>query len=155
MCFCRLYRIALPATPSHSHPRPATLTHPHPFFKKNNPLPPIFWQKWHTTTHFLTKTIHSHPIFKKTDPFLPIFRQKRPPPTHFWWKTTHSHQDSTKSTQSYPFFNKLDPLPLIFQQIRPTPTILILFSTNLPPKQLVFTSFLTITDLPSPLPLKH
>ena len=162
--------------PSHHHTLPSIfqekqptsihfskkVTHSHSFFKKSGPLSHIFQGKQPTPTHFRQKR-HT----------LPIFQPKRPTPTQFSRKTTCSHpffdkyvhlpviSDGKRSTPtqfqqltpSHPFFNKFDPLPLIFQQKRPTPTILNLFPTDLPPKQLVFTSFPTITDFPSPLRL--
>ena len=127
-----------PLSPSHSHP-----------------LPPIFHEKQPTPTHFSRKVTHSYPFFDNNDPLSPIFqeknpfplifRQKRPTPTHFLTKTTHSHS----------FFDKNVHLPAISDRKRPTPTILILFATDLPPKQPVFTSFPTTTDFPSSLPLMH
>ena len=186
----------LPATLTHSQSLPTNLTHSHPFSKKNNTLPLIFWQKRLAPTHFsrkithshhfpkkiihshpfLTKTTHSYPFFDNNDPLSPIFqgkriipthfltkathshpffRQKRHTPIHFSTKTTHSHLVSTKTTPPHRFFNKFDPISIIFQQKRPRPTILILSSTVLPPKQLVFTSFPTMTDFHSPLLLMH
>ena len=173
------YIWALPNyAPSHHHTLPSIfqekqptsihsstkVTHSHSFFNKSGPLSHIFQGKQPTPTHFRQKR-HT----------LPIFQPKRPTPTQFSRKTTCSHRffdkyvhlpvisDGKRSTPtqfqqltpSHPFFNKFDPLPLIFQQKRPTPTILNLFPTDLPPKQLVFTSFPTITDFPSPLPLMH
>ena len=157
-----------------------TLTHSHPFFKKNNPLPPIFWQKRLVPTVFTIKQPTPTHFSKKSDPLPPIFWQKGHTPTHFLTITTHPHfivqekksyyHFSTKMSPSQPFlmennpllpsFKKNNPtapifqqicsLPLIFQQKWPPPTILILFSTNLLPKELVFISFPTITDFPSP-----
>ena len=124
-----IYRIALLATPSDSHPLPATLTpsqsllaiptHSHSFFKKSDPFSPIFQEKQPTLTHFRqkrhnptlisTRMTHSHPVFKK-NPLPPFFRQKRHTPTHF----------STKTIDSHPFLNKIDPF-LDFSTKRPTP----------------------------------
>ena len=126
----------LPATITHSHPSFKKNNPLHPFFNKSDPLPLIFQQKWPTlthfsrktthshafstktthSTHFPTKVTHSHPIFKKNDLLPPIFWQIRPPPSHFWWKTFHPHTVST--------INSIAP---IFQQVRPTPTY---FSTK-------------------------
>ena len=160
------------------------LTHSHPFFKKSKLFPPIFRQQRPTLTHlsrkkahsypffdksdllptffrhtftpFSTKTIQSHPIFKKNDhpffvkdvPLSAIFDKKRRSPTQFQQKQPNPIHFSTNSTHS-------GPLPLISRQKQRTLTISILFCTDLPPKQLVFTSFSTITDFSSPLPLMH
>ena len=122
----------LPATLTDSQSLPTNVTHSHPFSKKNNTLPLIFWQKRLAPTHFsrkithshhfpkkiihshpfLTKTTHSYPFFDNNDPLSPIFQGKRIIPTHFLTKATHSH----------PFFDKNDTLLSIFQQKRPTPT---------------------------------
>ena len=82
-----LYRIALPITPSHSHP-----------------LPPIFQEKQPTPIYFLTKTSCSHPFLIKKTPLPPIFLKNRRTPTHFLSKTT----------SPYPFFYQNHPLPHYF-----------------------------------------
>ena len=113
----RLYRIALPAS----------LTHSHPFFKKNNPFSPIFQEKQPIPTYFSTKTTHSYLFFDNNDPFSPIFQDKKPIPTHFLTKATHSHPFLMEKDPLPPSFNKSNIIPPIFQQIRPTPTY---FSTK-------------------------
>ena len=73
---------ALPnCVPSHSQPLSPTpthfsrkTTHCHPFFDKNDPLPPIFQEKQPTPTHFSRKATHSHPFFDKNNTLLLIFR---------------------------------------------------------------------------------
>ena len=117
-----------------------------------------------TPTHFSTKATHSYLFFNQNDTLLPTFQEKRPTTTYFLTKTSLSQPFLMENDPLLPSFNKNNPMPPIFQQIRPsllifqqkrsTPTILILFSTDLPPKQLVFTSFPTITDFPSPLTWK-
>ena len=116
-----------------------------------------------TPTHFSTKTTHSYLFFNQNYTLLPNFQEKQPTTTYFLTKTSPSKPFLMENDPLLPSFNKNNPIPLIFQQIqsfllifqqkRSTPTILILFSTDLPPKQLVFTSFPTITDFPSPLRL--
>ena len=76
-----------------SQPLPTTLTHSHPFFKKNNPPRTIFRQKRHTPNHFSEITTHSHsffkkktysyPFFDKSDSLPSFFRQKRHIFPHF------------------------------------------------------------------------
>ena len=107
---------------THSQPLPATLTHFHPFFKKNNSLPPIFQEKRPTPIHFSTKTTHSYPFFNKNNPLPPSFQQKQPTPTHFSTKTSPSQPFLMKNDLLPSSFNKNNPIPSIFQQIRPTPT---------------------------------
>ena len=106
--------------PSHSHPLPATLTHPHPFFNKNSTLPPIFQEKQPTTTHFSTKTTHSFPYFDNNDPRSPIFQEKNPLSPIFWQKRHTATTFSTKTIDSHPFLNKNHPFPN-FSIKQPTP----------------------------------
>ena len=125
------YRIALPATLSHSQPLPATPSHSHhshTFFKKNNSLPLIFQEKRPTPFHFSTKTTHSYPFFNKNKPLQPNFQEKRTNPTHFLTKTSPSQPFLMKNDPLPPSFNKNNPVPPIFQQIWPTPTY---FSTKM------------------------
>ena len=75
-------------------------THFHPFFKKSDPLPLIFQEKWPTLTHFSRKTTHSHafltkndtlyPFSNQSDPLPPNFQEKRPAPTNFLTNTSNS-----------------------------------------------------------------
>ena len=126
----------------HSQPLPGTLTHSHPFFKKNNQLPLIFRQQRPTPTHFSINTIdshhfsrkvtHSHPSFKKSNPLPPIFRQKRRIPSLISTITTHSHPFFKKKTHPHTFFDKNDTLLPIFQQKRLTPTHFRTKTTNSP-----------------------
>ena len=131
----------LSPTPSHSYSLPVTLTHSHS-------LPPIFQEKQPTPTQFSGKTTHSHPFFDKIVPLPAISDGKRPTLTQVQRKQPNSTHVSTNLIHS-------GSLPVIFQQKRPTLTILTLFSTDPPQKQLVFTSFPTITDFPSLLPLMY
>ena len=125
-----LYRIALPATLTHSHLLPATPSHSHhshTFSKKNNSLPLTFQEKWPTPTHFSTKATYFYPFFNKNNPLQPNFQEKRTTPTHFSTKTSPSQPFLIKNDPLPPSFNKNNPFPPIFQQIRPTPTY---FSTK-------------------------
>ena len=85
------------------------MIHFHPFFDKNDALPPNFQEKRPTFTHFSTKTSHFQPFlmdnnllppsFNKNNPIPPIFQQIRRTPTYFSTKATHSHH-------SHPFFHR-------------------------------------------------
>ena len=106
-----LYRIALPATLTHSHPlssTSATPTHSHSFFNKNNSLPPVF-KKGDPRTHFWRKTTLSHPFFDKNVGHPPIFEQKRPIP-QFFNKTTHSQSRALLNSST----SHSHPLPAAF-----------------------------------------
>ena len=116
----------LSPTLTHSQPLSPTPTHfsrkttpSHPFFDKNDPLPPIFQEKRPTSTHFLIKTYPSQPflmekdelppMFNKNNPIPTIFQQIRPSPTYFSTKTTHPYH-------SHPFLHQSTTNAICIQQ---------------------------------------